>query len=823
MTQVPATRPWSGILTDIRLAARTLRRQKRFCALVAATLSLGIGSATAVFGMADRLLLRALPGVHDDGRTDYLRFTTPTGDAVGITTPEFDAIRRDANLLHGISSYSAETFGASYAQVRGVHAQTAFIYGDYMDVLGVRAEAGRLLHAADTRFDADPMRAVLSERMAIQLFGTASAAVGQTFYLSDQPVTVLGVAADGFAGAERDAGVDVWLPLAADAPLVGDPIDRLRGRTGAPHYLLLVRAKPGAGRAAVAAQLRQLVSRLAVEEPQYDRDNRLGRATPALSDGIALPLDARPRIESVLRLLAGMAGLVLVIACANAANLLLVRNVTRRGTVAMQRALGASPGRIGREHFIQSILLGTLGAFGGIAVGWTISAIFRGQHVGDVSAFAGFPLDGAIVVFAALSAIVTAALAGTVPGVLAGRFDLDAALRAVDTRHSSGLTVVRRVLTSAQLALTLTLGVGTLLLVRTLHNLTAADTGLDFRGVASFWQSHRVHRSRVDDDVLARRMLAALDALPGVRAAVGPPDLDQAGAKARVGPRGAPPDQRVEARVVPVTADWFDIFRVAAAHGRLLTDRDWKDGPPYDVVLTASLARKLFGTDDAVDRTLDGVFGRPALRVVGILRNLAGNQSPDTPKDIAFVTYDYPPAGSDGFSVVLRASHPDAALRAQVRNALAQIFPDQTIEQPMLLSAAGAHRDQRTLSGLIGLLSALAAWLGAVGLYGFVAFLVSARRREFAVRIALGAAPARIGRLVLGDAAIVVGSGAALGLGGGYAIARALEHRLFGVGPFDLAAYAGAALLLSAIAAVACAIPVWRAVQVDPVDALRAE
>lgn len=271
----------------------------------------------------------------------------------------------------------------------------------------------------------------------------------------------------------------------------------------------------------------------------------------------------------------------------------------------------------------------------------------------------------------------------------------------MDTRHSSGLTVVRRVLTSAQLALTSTLGVGTLLLVRTLHNLTAADTGLDFRGVASFWQSHRVHRSRVDDDVLARRMLAALDALPGVRAAVGPPDLDQAGAKARVGPRGAPPDQRVEARVVPVTADWFDIFRVAAAHGRLLTVRDWKDGPPYDVVLTASLARKLFGTDDAADRTLDGVFGRPALRVVGILRNLAGNHAPDTPKDIAFVTYDYPPAGSDGFSVVLRASHPDAALRAQVRNALAQIFPDQTIEQPMLLSAAGAHRDQRTLSGMM--------------------------------------------------------------------------------------------------------------------------
>jgi len=813
----------SGALTDVRRTARALWRDRTFTLVVAATLALGLGSGDAVFGMTDRLLLRPLPGVHDNGRTAYLRLEAARGNEKGLTTPEFDAMRREATLIDGSASYMIETFNASRGEVRGVRADAALIYGDYFDVSGARAAAGRLLRASDTQFDAEPLRAVLSERFAIQFFGSVAAAPGRTLYLNNQAVTVLGVAAGGFAGVEQNEPVDVWLPLAADAPLVGDAIDRISGRTGAPHAAFIVRPRSGVRLDAVRIQLRQILRRLAIDEPQFDTDNRLAQVEPRLYPGLGAPPEARQRIESTLRLLGAVALLVLVISCANVANLLIIRNIARRGVVAMQRTLGASAWRIAREHVVQSLALGILGALGGVGVSCAIVWAFNGQAVGDVTAFDGYALDRGTAVFAALSAVLAAALSGIAPAALAARFDLYAVLRQSDLRHGASSRGLRSGLSVLQLALTLALGVGALLLVRTLHKLTTADTGLDARGVASLWQSHRVNVSLADADALARRTLAALEAVPGIQsAALGPPDLDTPfGGTTPVGPLGGAPDGRVDARIVPISPAWFGIFHIAPVRGRLFDDDDWAQGPPYNVVLTASLARKLFGSDDAVDRTLGGVFGRPELHVIGVVRDLAGNLAPDTPKDIVFVTPAFPPVTSDAFRIVMRAPTMDAHLAAAVRNALSRIFPDQLVEQPSAISAAAAHAEQRTLSRLLLLLSALAALMATIGLYGFIAFVVGTRRREFALRMALGAPRWRIGRLVLANAAAIVIGGTALGLGGAYGIARALQSRLFGVGPLDLVSYAVGVVLVGLVTAGACAAPAWRAVHLDPMTMLR--
>jgi putative ABC transport system permease protein len=810
----------------VRLAVRMLQQEKSFTALVVFTLALGIGSTAAVFGMADQLLLRPLPGVHDGRHVAYLRFDTPAGVEKSITTPEFDEVRRNATVLDGIASYDRETFDASAGGIHGVRADVAFVYGDYFEMLGVGSAAGRLLRASDTGFEADPLEAVLSERMATAIFGSASAAVGRMMYLNNLRFMVVGVAGAGFAGSERDASIDVWLPLGADAPLFGESIERLRGPGGAPHGQFIVRPRKGVRLKAVASQLGEILRPLARAEPAFDSDARLAAAAPILAPGLGLSPEVRPRVMSAIRLLSVVVALVLLIACANVANLLLFRNVAKRGAMTTRMALGASVGRIAREYFVQSLFLGVLGAVVGVGAGWLLSLLFRGWALGNAPAFQGLLLDGRLALFAALASIGTALLFGTVPAALAGRFDLASALRQTDVRHSHRMAVFRSALSAGQLALTLTLGVGALLLVRTVHRLNTADTGLNFHGVASLVQSHKVNMTRAETDVLARRVLAAVGAVPGVQdVALGPPDLDAPyGGKTAVGLPGAANERRVDARIVPTTPGWFGIFRVAPARGRLFREDDWHEDAPYNAVLTASLARKLFGTEDnAVDRTLGGIFNRPELHVIGIVPNLSGNQAPDVPKDIVFVTYAFPPVTSSEFSFVVRSGNFDSRVAEGIRSALSASLPDQPVEDPEVLSAERAHIEQEMLSQLLVLLSALAATLAAVGLYGVIAFIVAGRRRELAIRIALGAAPWPIVRLVFRHAAMIVVIGTLFGLGGAYALSRTLQNRLFEVGPFDPASYLTAAVLLGFVAAVASLIPARRAVRLDPVSTLREE
>lgn len=814
-----------GLLDDVRQAVRMLRREKRFVALVVFTLALGIGSTAAVFGMADQLLLRAPPGVHNADFAAYLRLETPDGEEKPLTTPELDDLRRGATLLDGIASYNFDIFEASVGDARGVRADAALIYGDYFTIAGVRPAAGHLLQAAETGFDGNPRLAVISEGMAASFFGSSAGAVGKTLYLNSQPFTVMGVAGDAFRGSDRNNEIDIWLPFAAYTPLYGDPIDKIRGRSGAPHSLFMVRPRSGVRWEVLAGQLREILRRLAHDEPAYDNEARLAKVEPRLTPGLGMPPDVRPRVASALGLLAGVVALVLIISCANVANLLLFRNVTRRGLVAMRMALGASPGRIAREHMIQSLLMGLLGAVVGVGTGWLLCALFQGQSLGSVPAFHGLRLDARVAVFAATASLGTALLFGTMPAAAAGRLDVASVLRQSDLRHSGRLAMVRSALCVVQLALTLTLGVGALLLVRTVHNLNTADTGLGFHGVMSLWQAHRVDMSRTETDALARRVLAAIDRVPGVAAAaVGPPDLDVAyGGKARLGPPGTAPNQRVGTRIIPVTPGWFGIFHIATVHGRLFSEDDWREGPPYEVVLTASLARKLFGAADAVGRTLEGIPGRPELRVIGVVPSLSGNGLPGMPKDVVFVTYAFPPVNYGGFSLVVRAGSFDTVMANSIRKAASEVQPDEPVEQPVALSSTNAHKEEQTLSHLLVLLSSLAALLAAVGFYGLIAFVVAGRRREFAVCIALGAATWRIARLVLRSTTGILTAGTLLGLGGAYVMSRSLQSRLFGVGPLDPASYIASAILLVLVATAACAIPAWRAVHVDPVTTLRGE
>jgi predicted permease len=805
-----------------------LRREKPFVALTVFTLALGIGTAASVFGMADQILLRPLPGVHDGGRAAYLRIHAPEESSEtkqhNLTTPELDELRAAATTLDGLASYGFSAFNVRAGEA-GRPALATMIYGDFFGVLGVRALAGRLLGGPDTGFDADPLRVVISEALAGELFGTAAEAVDQTIRLNDRPVSVVGVAADGFRSAQRDVVSDLWVPFAAFGPLSDFPEEKIRGRAGAPHGLFVFRPREDAGMEAVRAQLSGILHRLARDEPRYDGDARLVHAEPRISPGIGLPPDLRPSVLGSLRLVAGAVALVLLIACANVANLLLFRNVARSGALTTRRALGASSLRIAREQLVQSLMLGVLGAGAGLGVGWLASLLLKGQALGGVPASDPLPLDGRVALFAAGASLLTAVIVGTVPAALAGRFDLAAALRESGLRHTGRLAAVRATLAAGQLALTLSLGVGALLLVRTVHNLVTADTGLDAGGVSYTLQSHTVALDRVGLDALAREVLAGIEAVPGVeRAAMGPPDLDAiwGAGTADVGQPGAPDAEKIEARIVPVTPGWFEVFRVPAVDGRVFRDDDWAPGAATSVVLTSSLAQKLFDEGAAVGRRLAGVFGSGELDVIGVVGSLTSSEVPDRPKDIVFVTYAFPPPTSM-FPLVIRTQTADSGLGPRIGRAITGVLPSEPVRNPQSITADRRHREQRTLGRLLGLLSALAATLAAVGLYGIIAFVVTGRTREFGIRLALGSEPSGIAKLVFRYGGSILGAGMIAGLAGAYALSRFLRNQLFGVGALDPASYLGGAAFLALVAALACWLPARRAMRVDPVTTLRRE
>ncbi len=814
------------LLGDLRDAFRTLRRERGFAALTVVTLALGVGSTAAVFGMVNQLLLRPLPGAANSGSAAYVQFRSPERpegwNGEGISTPDFDVLRRDGVLVEEMASYGLLGLHVSRDDARPVAVYGERIYGDFFEVLGVRPAAGRLLEAPETELGADPLRAVVSERLSTLLFGTGTGAVGRSIRMNERSVTVVGVAGGGFRGPERGIDIDVWLPFGALVPLFGATPERLRSRDADLHGDIVVRLASGARVEAVEGRIAETLGRLARDEG----DPRLTELRPRLYPGLDTPPIVRALTYRSLRTLGAIVALVLLIACANVANLLLFRNVGRRGATATRRALGASPGRIARQHLVLSLLLATLGTVGGLGVGWLLALPLRGARLTGMPAFEGLVLDGRVLLFASVASVATALLFGTVPALLAGRFDIVTSFRQSGARDTGRSGRVRSALSAGQLAVSLSLVVGALLLVRTIHNLYAVDTGLSIEGVSELSVEPPREATPAELDAMYRGILASVEALPDVEgAALDPHGPNGSQILGRVGLPESPDPGLLRVRIIPVTPGWFELLRVPAVSGRTFRADDWSTNASAGVVLTASLARRLFGRTDVAGRTVLAGFVDPEERkVVGVVRDFSTAYTPDQPEDAYFVTYaDAPPFGD--VTLLTRTSRFDADVARRIRSAVEGLLPDQPVPDPTPLSARVdyVHAEERTFSRLVGLLSILAVTLAAVGLYGVVAFGVAGRRREFGVRLALGAEARNIASVVLRQAASIVGAGTVLGLGGAWALSRVLRSRLFGVAPEDPASYGTAALLFAVVAAAACWIPTRRAMRVDPAVTLREE
>ena len=493
--------------------------------------------------------------------------------------------------------------------------------------------------------------------------------------------------------------------------------------------------------------------------------------------------------------------------------------------MATRKVLGASTRRIALQHVLESALLTTLGVAGGLGIAWLIMRSFEGERLFRL-ALERFTLGWSMLGTVGALAVGTTVLFGALPAIFAGRFDLGAALRSADVRETGRMSWLRGTLSAGQIALTLSLVAGGLLMFQTVANLRSVETGLDEEGVARLRLDTPSELDPTELNALYRRMLTDIEALPGVeRAALDVFGPHGSSASGTIRVPGTPRADGRRALLWQVTPGWFDVFRVLPVHGRVFQDSDWQPFAPSGVVITESVARGLFGRTDVVGQTVLTRFTEEVARpVLGVVADYTSLRNPGEPTDAFFVSFGEVRVSSS-LSVLARTDRFGLEVAAGIRGVAEALLPDVPVPDPVLVSTTveGLHSQEAMIGRMLWILAAFGLLMSGVGLYGVIYFLVSHRRHELGIRLALGADAARLLRLVAGSAVRIVLVGMTVGLVVAYGLSRVLQSRFFGVTATDPASYAAAALVLATIGVLACVAPARTALSIDPVATLRQE
>ncbi|HSK20556.1 MAG TPA: ADOP family duplicated permease [Longimicrobiales bacterium] len=810
---------------DVRFAARGLARNPGFTLVAVLTLAIGIGATTAVFSLANVLLIRPVPGVRAPDELVVVQLSPERGLITGISHANIEDLRAGAPALSGLAGYTPRTMQARASEGAPFEVDAAIVEGDYFEVLGLEPREGRWFTAAERAPGAAGDVVVISERFRSSRLGGAEGVVGDRLHLNAASYTIVGVAPAGFHGTERTSATDVWLPPAAYGRMWHRPVDA-SDRRASIFTELVGRLAPRATPAHAEQQLRAIMAALVERYPDVNAD--YVENLPTVYPGIGVPVGVRPETTRTIRLLFGIVAVLLLIACANVANLLLFRGVSRRGETAVRRALGASGTRLAQQHMAEGLLLSLLGGAAGVVVAVALSVAFQGQGLPGLPAIDSIALDWRVITFAFSGAVFTGVLFTLAPALGALRMKLTDAMSATGRSASGDGARLRGALTVLQVAASLALLVGALLLVRTVQNLRGVERGLDPEAVLAYGydpspQGHDSESARV----LRRRLLEDVAALPGITSATIASFLPVPGDRmlARLSVPGSD-DAPVVAASFDVSAEYFTTLGTRIVAGRAFTTAEQYDLPAAGrgVVLGAATARALFGDGEAVGRLVDvhGFTGTTQQPVIGVAEDVRLNARDDV------VPAVYQPLGAAGMSlgyVLVRSRLPPAQTERVIADALERIDPGIPLFHAESLGAGfrRAIAEERLLARLLGLFAALAVALAAIGLYGVVAYGVARRRREIGIRMALGAQAATVVRMVARQSFTLVAIGVSLGVLGGYALSRVLASRIYGVTPVDPPTYAAAMVSFTLLAAVASAIPARTATRVDPIETLRQE
>ncbi|MEJ2205521.1 MAG: ABC transporter permease, partial [Gemmatimonadota bacterium] len=825
-----------GVMTklwrDVRFAARGLRKSPGFTVVVLATLALGLGANTAIYSLVRAALFRPpavaapdeLVAVYTTSRRGYPRSST--------SYPDFLDYREQATLLADLAGTSAlpASLGDDERGSRFIVLEA--VTGNYFELLGVDAHAGRLLVTADDRLRAGEPVVVLSHDLWSTRFLGDPEVVGSTVRLNGRPFTVVGVARHGFTGLRLDSRPDAWVPMQAAGALGVGAIARegiWEDRGSRWMGMSVGRMVEGATVEQVTAQLWRISEGLKETwgEARGPRDTTVD---PLAS--YALPNGSEAQMTRFVWLLMGVVGFTLLLACANLANLVLVRATRRRREVAVRLALGAKRSHLVRQLLIESGLLAALGGVLGLGVAVLLLGGLGGFMLpGAVTMDSlGARLEGPVLVFAMVAAAATAILFGLAPTLQASRPDVVRSLRSGGrSGNAAGGDRLRKGLVTTQIGLCLVLLVGSGLFVQTLRRGMAAELG---------FEPERVAVARINLGLINYETSEAMAFLDDLRARLeARPEIQVASASTRVplqdgGARGyfvevpgyePAPDEEMRVDLISASAGYFESLGLPILEGRGIDPNDGSGGAEV-VVVNRSMAARYWPDGSPLGRTV--MLGSEALLVVGVTEDVSWQTLSDEPTNFIYVPLSATASSSTGFITVAARTRgdPEAVLGA-MRSEIVSLEPDapitilMTMEDLVRRVLTAQEMGAILLSGF-GLLALLLAMLGIAGV---VSHTVSQQRRHIGIRMALGAGSGSVVREVARGLFLPVALGVVAGLLGAALLTRSVESFLFGVGALDPGTYVVVTALLLGITVLAALLPARKATRVQPVEVLKAE
>jgi putative ABC transport system permease protein len=807
-------------IQDVRYGGRTLAASPGFAAVAVLTLALGIGANTAIFSFVDGVLLKPLP-YKDADRIMRVMEKPPRGERNGISTLNFLDWQKDNEVFDFMA---AQTGGSTTLTGSGdpIQLRGARVSSRYFDIFGIQAALGRTFLPDEDQLGKERV-VVLSHVLWVTQFGADRSVVNRTILLDNVPHTVVGVLPAG--GAFDRAFNQLWRPLAFE------PSNMTRNF----HWFVsFARLKPGVSFQQAQANMSAIGARIEREFP--DSNKGWGVIVERYGDTLV-----GPEMRRALLVLITATALVLLIGCANLANLALARGLSREREVAIRASIGAGRGRLVRQFLIENLLLSLCGGALGIAIGY---AAMRGLQLllppFSFAREATIAMDTRVLLFALAISVATGLLFGVVPALQATSPDLTALMKdggRGSTEHGSRKRL-RDVLIVVEVALAFVLLVGSGLMMRSFFRLLTVDTGFDSTNVLTL--GIPIATQRFPDstrlNLYLREVRAAVDAVAGVRETAwscAPPMQGSCyGMPMQVA--GRPMVDRANRQggfVKIVSASYFSALKLTMVRGRALSDRDARNAPPA-IVINERFAKREFENQDPVGQRLliqEMIPGKTELgpeiswEIVGVVRDEKVNGIADERSAGVYVSNEQSPVYFQTLNV--RTSVDPLVLQKAIAAAIHGVNKDQAITDVRTVDQIKSQSmaPNRLQSVLLGLFATVALLLAGIGIYGVLSYSVAQRTHEIGIRAALGATERSLMQLVLGRGVLLTAAGLVIGVGGSLALTRLMASLLYGVGARDPATMLTVSALLAAVAVIACYVPARRATRTDPLVALRSE
>ncbi len=828
-----------SLVKDLRFGLRQLVLNPAFTIVAVLSLALGIGANTAIFQLIDAVRLRTLP-VENPQELAYIDFA-PNSQRSGwystrsarMTYAVWEQIRVKSEPFSGIMAWSANRFNlAQGGEAR--YAEGVYVSADFFSVLGASTVLGRTFTAQDDQPGCGSPGAVISYAFWQREFGGDAGVLGRSLRLDGQALTIIGVTSPGFFGVEVGHRYDVAVPMCSDPLFAEDGKDRIPDRH-AWWLSAMGRLKPGwtVERANAYAQTQSPSIMEATLPPTYRPDDAkkfLANKMTVTPGGTGVS-GLRRQYENPLWMLLATTALVLLIACANLANLLLARASVREREIAVRQAIGASRARLIAQLLSESMLLVVFGTALGALLAQALSrALVTFLTTAGNPLFVGLQLDFRVLGFMAGVAIVTCLLFGLAPALRATSIAPASAMRTGGRGVTSGRErfSLRRALVVAQVSMSLVLLVGAFLFVRSLQKLMDIQPGFRAEGIVAVSLDLRPgHYSKERLPVVYRELLDRIRTRTGADSAAQASwtPVSDSGWDETVWDGAA--GVHLESMLLQVGSDYFKTMDTGFVAGRDFDDRD-TPGSPKVAIVNEMFAKQVFGGGNPVGRTfrVQGPAGKPdpVYQIVGMVRNTKYYELREDFKPISFLPMAQDKDPGAGATYILRTSAPVGGVFRAATAAVAEINPGIGVQFSVLTTQLkeSLMRD-RLMAVLAGAFGILAGSLAVLGLYGVIAYMVARRRNEIGVRIALGAGRRRVIQMVLKEAALLVGIGLVVGTGLALWAARAATTMLYGLKPYDPVTLGGAIALLAAVALIASYGPAYRASRLEPMDALREE